>query len=51
MDRGAWPATVHGVAKESNTTQRLHHHHQNDTGAHVEAKPVVPVRSFKRQKE
>ena len=23
MDRGAWWATVHGVAKESGTTQRL----------------------------
>ena len=22
-DRGAWQATVHGVAKESNTTERL----------------------------
>ena len=24
MDRGAWWATVHGVTKESNMTQRLH---------------------------
>ena len=23
MDRGAWQATVHGVAEESDTTQRL----------------------------
>ena len=23
MDRGAWQATVHGVTKESDTTQRL----------------------------
>ena len=23
MDRGAWWATVHGIAKESDTTQRL----------------------------
>jgi len=23
MDRGGWQATVHGVAKESDTTQRL----------------------------
>ena len=23
MDRGAWRATVHGVAKESDTTERL----------------------------
>ena len=24
MDRGTWWATVHGVAKESDTTERLH---------------------------
>ena len=24
MDRGAWQATVHGVAKESDTTQNAH---------------------------
>ena len=23
MDRGAWPATVHGAAKESETTEQL----------------------------
>ena len=23
MDRGAWRATVHGAAKESNTTEQL----------------------------
>ena len=27
IDRGAWQATVHGVAKESDTTWRLNHHH------------------------
>ena len=26
MDRGAWWATVHGVAKESDTTEKLHFH-------------------------
>ena len=35
MDRGAWQATVHGVAKESDMTYRLNHHHHhlyiNDT--------------------
>ena len=28
MDRGAWQATVHGVAKESDVTYQLNHHHQ-----------------------
>ena len=27
MDRGAWPATVHQVAKELNTTEQLTHTH------------------------
>ena len=26
MDRGAWQGTVQGVAKESDTTERLHFH-------------------------
>ena len=26
MDRGVWWATVHGVAKESDMTKRLHFH-------------------------
>ena len=26
MDRGAWWAAVHGMAKESDTTERLHFH-------------------------
>ena len=28
MDRGAWGATVHGVAKESDMTERLNHYYQ-----------------------
>ena len=32
MNRGAWQATVHGVAKESDTTEWLNNHHRlNDT--------------------
>ena len=27
MDRGAWQATVHGVAKSWTRLKRLHHHH------------------------
>ena len=29
MDRGAWRATVHGVAKSQNTTEQLNHHHNH----------------------
>ena len=29
MDRGAWQATVHGVAKESDTTERLNNDNMN----------------------
>ena len=29
-DRGAWQVTVHGVAKESDTTERLNHHVPQD---------------------
>ena len=28
MDRGAWRATVHGVSKSQDTTERLHFHFQ-----------------------
>ena len=28
MDREAWPAIVHGVVKQLDTTQQLNHHHQ-----------------------
>ena len=29
MNRGAWRATVHGVANESDTTERLNNNHQS----------------------
>ena len=29
MDRGAWWATVHGVSKESNTTEATYHTYPN----------------------
>ena len=29
MDRGAWQATVHGVTKESDMTERLYRNEQN----------------------
>ena len=29
MERGAWRATVHGVAKESDTTQQLNNNYYN----------------------
>ena len=32
MDRGAWQAMVHGVAKESDTTERLPHLAQTSGG-------------------
>ena len=36
MDRGAWRATVHGVAKESDTTERLNNNTGHpDKAAHV----------------
>ena len=34
MDRGAWWATIHGVTKESDTTERLHF-----TSMHVKGSP------------
>ena len=34
MDRGVWWATVHGVAKESDTTQGLSHHSSHGTKEH-----------------
>ena len=39
MDRGAWQATVHGVSKELDTTQRLNHqHHKNKTETDVQCR-------------
>ena len=32
MDRGAWQATAHGDAKESDTTQRLSNIHNKEDG-------------------
>ena len=32
MDRGAWQATVHGVAKDSDMTYQLNDHHQSQLG-------------------
>ena len=37
MDRGAWRATVHGIAKEFDTTEQLNNNRENrtDKGAKV----------------
>ena len=35
MDRGAWQATVHGVAKESDTTYQLNKKSKEVTGIHT----------------
>ena len=32
MDKGAWQAIIHGVAKESDTTERLTHTHTQGGG-------------------
>ena len=32
MDRGAWQTTVHGVAKESDTTERLNNNAYHKLG-------------------
>ena len=38
MERGTWKATVNGVAKESDMTERLNHHHHflGETSAYTE---------------
>ena len=38
MDRGTWKATVDGVAKESDMTEQLNHHHHflGETSAYTE---------------
>ena len=36
MDSGAWWATVHGVAKESDTTECIHTHTHTHTHTHKE---------------
>ena len=35
MDRGAWWATVHGVAKSQTQLERLHYHFQRSNGLKV----------------
>ena len=54
MDQGAWQATVHGVAKESDTTEQLNHnnlavytntggprkHHNEKKGKHENCRHV-----------
>ena len=39
MDRGTWRATVHGVAKESDTTERLN---KSQTLGHLERPQMLP---------
>ena len=46
MDRGAWQATVHGVAKESDRTERLHFHFQKVIIEIVALKSVMFVDAF-----
>ena len=40
MDRGAWWATVHGAAKELDTTERLHFHFKNNSNDFMHT-PVI----------
>ena len=53
LDRGAWWATVHGVAKESDTTQQLNNMHVSVLSQHLKrfacrskACPLSPFFSF-----
>ena len=53
MDRGAWWATVHGVAKESDTTERLNNNSGREprwmgwvVGGGFSSRPHCPLSSF-----
>ena len=48
MNRGAWWATVHGVAKESDTTERLNY--QQPTKASPEQPLPAPPEMYKEQR-
>ena len=43
MDRGAWQATVHGAAKEMDTTERLDNH-KGEKQPDVLAEQTQPTR-------
>ena len=42
MDRGAWRATVHGVTKESDTTEHMRAHTHVRTHTHTRAHTCTP---------
>ena len=50
MDRGAWQATVHGVAKESDTTQRLNNKQQNSFKTDLRKRQSEKVKRITRAK-
>ena len=50
MDRGAWQATVHGVAKESDTTQRLNNKQQNSFKTDLRKRQSEKVKRIARAK-
>ena len=41
MDRGAWQATIHGVAKESDTTQQLNSNNKVHTQTDLPIRPSM----------